>query len=59
MLRKLLIFVVLCAVVGLSGCEKAKEKQSDAPAGHPDELKDSTRLDPAPEQKDGERSGPQ
>jgi len=58
-MRKLLIFVALCALIGLSSCDKPKQKQSDAPAGDPDELKDSTRLDPAPKQKESDQPGPQ
>jgi hypothetical protein len=35
----------------MSGCGN-KEKQIDTPAGHPDELRDSTRLDPAIDSSD-------
>lgn len=59
MLRRFLILAAVWALVGMAGCDKSKQKQSDAPAGHPDELKDSTRLDPAPQQKEGDQPGPQ
>jgi len=58
-MRKLPVFVALCVLIGLSSCDKPAQKQSDAPAGHPDELKDSTRLDPAPQQKESDQPGPQ
>ena len=58
-MRKLIVVLVLCSCAGLWGCDTPKQKQSDAPAGHPDELKDSTRLDPAPEQRESDQAGPQ
>lgn len=58
-MRKLVILLAVSAVVGLSGCDKPQQKQSDAPAGHPDELKDSTRLDPVQEQREADQPGPQ
>jgi|PlaIllAssembly_1097288.scaffolds.fasta_scaffold3006559_2 PBP1b-binding outer membrane lipoprotein LpoB len=58
-MRKYLSLIALCAALALTGCDKPKQKQSDAPAGDPDELKDSTRLDPAPEQKEADQPGPQ
>ena len=58
-MRRLLVLTVLCLLVGFLSCDKPKQKQSDAPAGDPDELKDSTRLDPAPQQKEGDSPGPQ
>ncbi len=33
-------------------CGDDKKREVDTPAGHPDELKDSTRLDPAPQPGD-------
>lgn len=58
-MRRYLSLVAVCLILGVTGCDKPKQKQSDAPAGDPDELKDSTRLDPAPEQKEADQPGPQ
>jgi hypothetical protein len=61
---KRLLFVLMMALVvllSLSQCGVKQEGKNDAPAGNPDELKDSTRLDPAPDttHKAHESQGPQ
>lgn len=45
-------------VIGLCvACGDDKKREVDTPAGHPDELKDSTRLDPAQSPADTAQSG--
>lgn len=53
--------IALAVLLFLSQCGVKQEGKNDAPAGNPDELKDSTRLDPAPDttHKAHESQGPQ
>lgn len=46
MKRISLAALLLMLVLG-AGCGTKEDKEVDTPAGHPDELRDSTRLDPA------------
>lgn len=46
-----LLFIFVCA-----GCGESDKREEDTPAGHPDELKDSTRLDAAPKPGDSTSS---
>jgi hypothetical protein len=57
----ILLAVALLLAMSLSQCGVKQEGKNDAPAGHPDELKDSTRLDAAPDttHKAHEPQGPQ
>jgi hypothetical protein len=59
-----LVFIGLClsALLFLPvGCGNNTADKHETPAGHPDELKDSTRFDPAPDttRKDQPRETPQ
>jgi len=60
-MRKLLTIIGLIVGLFLAGCgnEAPKKTKDDAPAGHPDELKDTTRLDPAPRQHESDGKGPE
>lgn len=50
-MKRLAYAVVLTLSLGcvLANCGGNKQGKNDAPAGSPDELKDSTRLDAAPD----------
>lgn len=50
-MKRLLIAAGCVAMLAAFGCKK-EEPQTDTPAGHPDELRDSTRLDSAPAMPD-------
>ncbi len=50
-MKSAMLWVMLAASLLLSGCGN-KEEEVDTPAGHPDELRDSTRLDPARDTSD-------
>ena len=50
-MKRLALLGLLAVVLITSGCGK-KEQEVDTPAGHPDELRDSTRLDPAVDSSD-------
>lgn len=42
------LILIIFLVLGVSGCDKGKgEKQRMSAAGHPDEIKDSSRFDAA------------
>lgn len=59
-MRKFLLTLCVALILFLSGCSnETAHKKDDAPAGHPDELKDSTRLDPAPKQAESKGNGPE
>jgi hypothetical protein len=59
MKRALLLVILGLFVVGLcllqAGCGGNASDKHDTPAGHPDELKDSTRFDPAADTTKGEQ----
>lgn len=48
-MRRSSIFVIVCGLLACVGCGTKSDSEKDATsaAGHPDELRDSTRLDPA------------
>jgi uncharacterized protein YceK len=54
-MKRATLLVMLVASLLLSGCG-TKEEEVDTPAGHPDELRDSTRLDPARDTSDTSKS---
>jgi hypothetical protein len=50
MMKKLIILANIALLAGfLTSCGVKHEGKNDPPAGSPDELKDSTRLDAAPD----------
>ena len=55
-MKRMVMAIMLASVLVTSGCGK-KEEEIDTPAGHPDELRDSTRLDPATDTSDTSHSG--
>lgn len=43
-----ILFVILFLAIGSAGCDQGeRDKEKMSAAGHPDEIKDSTRLDAA------------
>ena len=49
-MRKLIVLATIALLAALlSSCDVKKQGKNDPPAGSPDELKDSTRLDAAPD----------
>lgn len=53
---KKLLLAALLFMMSLAGCGQSDKREVDTPAGHPDELKDSTRLDAAPQPGDSTSS---
>jgi hypothetical protein len=59
-MRKILLILGLCVACAMLSCGgDSSSKKDDAPAGHPDELKDSTRLDAAPTPPKSGENGPE
>ncbi|MCM2271526.1 MAG: hypothetical protein NDJ18_03090 [candidate division Zixibacteria bacterium] len=54
-MKRAILLVMLAASLLISGCGNEVE-EVDTPAGHPDELRDSTRLDPARDTSDTSKS---
>lgn len=54
-MKRALLFILLASSLLISGCGN-KEEEIDTPAGHPEELRDSTRLDPARDSSDSSKS---
>ena len=54
-MKHAVLLIMLAGTLMFSGCGN-KEEEVDTPAGHPDELRDSTRLDPARDTNDTSKS---
>lgn len=46
-MKKLWLVLILCVIIALACGDSNKQPEGEKPYGHPDELKDTTRLDPA------------